>query len=137
MNSIPSTESTVVPTPSLAQLFSGRIGKHVRAIADWRKRGQLGKAAQHKRRRSGARMEMLEPRILLSADSVLGAGATAAIIDGFTDYSFLIQNHIDDNSTDFDTLVPGILLTQRDTNGVGGIDDDDRHAKFRDAQVEV
>ncbi|HXT29054.1 MAG TPA: LEPR-XLL domain-containing protein [Vicinamibacterales bacterium] len=79
------------------------------------------------------KFETLEPRVLLSADSVLGAGATAAIVDSFHDFSRLYQDHIDDDSTDFDTRVPGVLLTHRDMNNDNEIDDDDlRVPEMRD-----
>ena len=70
-------------------------------------------------------LEIMEPRLLLSADDVLGAGATAEIVDALEDYGSLIQAHIDDTSTDFDARIPGILLSQRDVDGMDGITDDD------------
>lgn len=113
-----------VTSPTLSELFFGRMGRRFRDMAAARKRGWLGKRKAAKARRP-MRLEALEPRVLLSADSVLGAGASAAIIDQFEDYSALVQAHIDDNGTDFDTLVPGLLLTQRDTSGDLVIDDED------------
>ena len=118
-------DKTTDVVPSLSQLFMGRLGRHVRAVADWRRRGQLGKAAQHKRRRSVTRFEMLEPRVLLSADSVLGVGATTAILDSFADYANLVQTHIDTDDS-YATLVPGLTLLQRDTDHNGVIDDKDQ-----------
>ncbi len=118
--------TSAVTTPTLSELFFGKLGQRFRGMAAARKRGLLSKrkAAATAPRRA-MRLEALEPRVLLSADVVLGAGATAEIIDTFHDYSSLVQDHMDDDSTDFDTLVPGVLLTQRDTTNDLVIDDDD------------
>jgi hypothetical protein len=83
------------------------------------------KAHRNSKKRGRLVLEPIEPRLLLSADAVLGAGATTTIIDSFEEYGSVIQGHIDDASTDFDTLIPGILLTQRDTNNDNEVDDED------------
>jgi Ca2+-binding RTX toxin-like protein len=96
-----------------------------------RTKASLEGSARDNRR---AVMESCEPRVMLSADSVLGGGASAAIIDSFQDYSALVQAHIDDAATDFDTYVPGILLTQRDGSDAGSdiSDADTRAPQMRD-----
>jgi Ca2+-binding RTX toxin-like protein len=86
------------------------------------------------REKQRAVIEIFEPRVMMSADSVLGGGASTAIIESFQDYSSLVQAHIEDAATDFDTYVPGILLTQRDGNDAGTdiSDADTRAPQMRD-----
>jgi hypothetical protein len=59
--------------PTLFELFFGRLAKWMRQLAKWRKQGLLRRALQERQRRI-MRLEVLEPRLLLSADLTAGAG---------------------------------------------------------------
>ena len=53
--------------PSLFEIFFGRLANWIRQLVKWRKQGLLKRALQERQRRT-MRMEVLEPRLLLSAD---------------------------------------------------------------------
>ncbi|MBI4292469.1 MAG: LEPR-XLL domain-containing protein [Betaproteobacteria bacterium] len=110
-----STERTPISIPSLAELFSGRLGQHFRAMADWRKRGLLGKAAQHKRRRSRMRMEAFEPRILLSADFL--PVAADGIADGLNQLGNETAFFLNAEDQWLSDRVPILLEASEDANG--------------------
>jgi hypothetical protein len=57
-----------VRIPSLFEIFFGRLANWIRRLAQWRKQGLLKKAMQTRRQRA-MRVETLEPRLLLSADT--------------------------------------------------------------------
>ena len=59
--------------PSLFEIFFGRLANWIRQLVKWRKQGLLKRALQERQRRT-MRMEVLEPRLLLSADLTAGAG---------------------------------------------------------------
>jgi len=64
--------------------------------------------AKHIKYKRKAMMEPLEPRLLLSADTLVGAGFAAAMYDGMTDMNDKIQDFVDTDDL-FGTRVPGIL----------------------------
>ena len=51
------------PMPTLAEIFGGPLANWYRRMAQWRKRGVLGKSFAEQRR--AMRFEALEPRLLL------------------------------------------------------------------------
>jgi Ca2+-binding RTX toxin-like protein len=65
--------------PTLTEIFWGPLANGFRRMAEWRKRGVLGEALQAHRRRAAMRFEVLEPRILLSADLTHVAPIGAAL----------------------------------------------------------
>ena len=78
------------------------------------------------------RFEPLEPRLLLSADGVL-PGLTSAVTSGLLDFADSFDAHMGDPETGYDQRVPGIVLTNRDTNGDHEVDDADLTApRFSD-----
>ena len=74
--------------PTLAQLFWGPLANRIRRIAEWRKRGVLGK--QYADQRRAMHFEPLEPRLLLSADISYTYAAADAL--KFNDAD-LLNNH--------------------------------------------
>jgi Ca2+-binding RTX toxin-like protein len=64
--------------PSLFEIFWSKLANGSRRIAQWRRQGHL-KKTDHVQRRRVARLESLEPRLLLSADLIHTAGAGVAL----------------------------------------------------------
>ena len=74
--------------PSLFDIFRGTLANGRRRIAQWRKQGMLARGASGRTyRRNFARLEALEPRLLLSADLIhttpqdIGLDATLRVAD--------------------------------------------------------
>jgi len=63
--------------PTLYQIFWGSLANRLRRVAQWRKRGRLGREFAAQRR--SMRFEPLEPRLLLSADLVHSTDAGVAL----------------------------------------------------------
>ena len=90
------------------------------------------RAPQPARRKERMRFEPMEPRLLLSADAVL-PGLTSAVTSGLLDFADSFQAHMEDAGSGYDERVPGIVLTNRDTDGNGELNDQDLTApQFRD-----
>ncbi len=72
-------------------------------------------------------LEPLEPRLLLSANDVLG-GVTASVTGGLSSYAEKVQTFVTQDVT-FQTSIPGILQIYQDTNVPpdGKADQDDIH----------
>ncbi|TAK49611.1 MAG: LEPR-XLL domain-containing protein, partial [Betaproteobacteria bacterium] len=104
--------TSAATTPTLSNLFFGKLGRRFRDMAAARKRGLLSKrktAATRSRR--AMRFEMLEPRVLLSADSIVG-GITASLQEGLAGnpddgFGDAMQALLDGESY-FDNHVPGV-----------------------------
>ena len=93
-----------------------------RAVRRQRKKEEVQSV---RKRRSKLLFEPLEPRILLSADSLL-SGLTTSMEAGLTSFSDKVQGYVE-TELDFQTLMPGILQIYRDLDGNGVIDERDVH----------
>src|SRR5262245_3482766 len=60
-------DDSPVAVPSLFDIFWGKLANSRRRIAEWRRKGLLGKGLRQQYSRA-MRFEQLEPRLLLSAD---------------------------------------------------------------------
>ena len=94
--------------PTLQQIFWGPLANGFRRIAQRRKQGVVRQSRAYARR--VMKFETLEPRLLLSADSVLG-GSPDALLDGLTAVSDEIGSLIADDMQ-LDSYVPGVLVVR-------------------------
>src|SRR5882672_1730512 len=84
--------------PTLFELFFGRLAKWMRQLAKWRKQGLLRRALQERQRRI-MRLEVLEPRLLLSADLTAGAGWGTSLTVTATDATHVQMSDGGSNTT--------------------------------------
>jgi hypothetical protein len=99
-----------VSTPTLSEIFFGKLGQRFRGLARARKCGLLNKEASG-RAAPAQRLETLEPRLLLSADTIV-PGLTDALQDGLAGnpddgFGDVLQDLIEGEDY-FDNNVPGV-----------------------------
>jgi hypothetical protein len=117
---------SAVRVPSLYDIFRGKLADGYRRIAQWRREGLLNKdKLKQTQRRRAARLEALEPRLLLSADLTyltpddvaLDARLSVTELDGISTLQLL------DNDTD-GVLAEAVLDQEVNITIVGGDGDD-------------
>jgi len=103
--------------PSLFEIFFGRLAKWIRQLATWRKQGLLKRALQERHRRT-MRMEVLEPRLLLSADLTAGATWGTTLTVTATDATHVqMTDGTVPNTVTAALTGDGVIKISRDTTG--------------------
>jgi hypothetical protein len=132
-------------SPSLYEIFNGKLASQVRRVAQWRRRGGGGGKAREVRRRKAMRFEAVEPRILLTGDLVLASlAADASLQLNLTeaDDTVLVRQTgiAADSGVIVDLSMAGVIQTYGDAgvgvrsisaDGLGGNDS----FRFRDVSV--